>query len=227
MKIISFSLWGHDPKYLVGAIKNADLAKDIYPEWTCRYYVARDNTPGTIISELQSRDNTEVILRDTWGNWSSMFWRFEPAAESDVEIMISRDCDSRLNTRERMAVQEWEDSDLGFHIMRDHPWHRYAILGGMWGAKKGTIPEIGTLMSSFSKDESYGIDYKFFNDIIFPKIRANCLTHDEFFGDFFSTVDVREFPFKREKDNFVGKVFDENDETVLEHLEPLRKYYEK
>ena len=36
-KIIAFSLWGDQPKYTVGAIKNADLAKEIYPDWTCRF----------------------------------------------------------------------------------------------------------------------------------------------------------------------------------------------
>ena len=28
-KIISFSLWGNNPKYCVGAIKNAELQKNI------------------------------------------------------------------------------------------------------------------------------------------------------------------------------------------------------
>ena len=30
MKLITFSLWGVDPKYTVGAIKNAKLAQEIY-----------------------------------------------------------------------------------------------------------------------------------------------------------------------------------------------------
>ena len=65
-----------------------------------------------------------------------MFWRFEPAGEEDVDVMISRDTDSRLNLREKFAVEEWLESDKGFHIMRDHPHHGYPVLGGMWGANK-------------------------------------------------------------------------------------------
>ena len=38
MKLITFSLWGQDPKYLVGAIRNAELASEIYPDWICRFY---------------------------------------------------------------------------------------------------------------------------------------------------------------------------------------------
>jgi hypothetical protein len=33
MKYISFSLWGDKPIYNVGAIKNAELWKNIYPDW--------------------------------------------------------------------------------------------------------------------------------------------------------------------------------------------------
>ena len=32
MKIISFSLWGQDPKYTIGAIRNAELAREIYQD---------------------------------------------------------------------------------------------------------------------------------------------------------------------------------------------------
>jgi hypothetical protein len=52
-KIISFSLWGDNPKYTVGAIKNAELALSIYPDWICRYYIGK-STPQEIIDELKS-----------------------------------------------------------------------------------------------------------------------------------------------------------------------------
>jgi len=35
-KIISFSLWGDNPIYTQGAIRNAELAKEVYPDWVCR-----------------------------------------------------------------------------------------------------------------------------------------------------------------------------------------------
>ena len=38
-KIISFCLWGNDPKYTVGALRNAELAKTIYPDWKTRFYI--------------------------------------------------------------------------------------------------------------------------------------------------------------------------------------------
>ena len=47
-KIISFLSGGDNPKYTVGAIKNAELAQEIYPDWKCRFYCASD-VPNMII----------------------------------------------------------------------------------------------------------------------------------------------------------------------------------
>ena len=33
VKVISFSLWGSEKKYTIGAIKNAELAKEVYPDF--------------------------------------------------------------------------------------------------------------------------------------------------------------------------------------------------
>jgi protein O-GlcNAc transferase len=216
MKLISFSLWGNNPKYTVGAIRNAELAKSIYPGWRCRYYVAND-VPLPIILTLQQYDNVDIVEMNESGNWKGMFWRFMPASESDVEIMISRDTDSRLNDREKAAVNEWINSDKGFHIMRDHPHHGYPVLGGMWGVKNGMFPNMKDLIDGFSQEDSYGTDYKFFDNLVFPKLdEENAMVHDEFF-------EGQPFPTEREGFNFVGQVFDENEQTVPEHVEALKR----
>jgi hypothetical protein len=38
MKVIAFSLWGNDAKYGIGAIKNVELARQIYPDWQVWIY---------------------------------------------------------------------------------------------------------------------------------------------------------------------------------------------
>jgi len=67
----------------------------------------------------------------------AMTWRFLPLGDPMVDIFISRDLDSRVSSRERKAVEEWEHSNLSLHTMRDHPYHGVPFLGGMWGAKNG------------------------------------------------------------------------------------------
>jgi hypothetical protein len=50
-------------------------------------------------------------------------WRFLPASDETVRLMISRDLDSPLIDRERAAIDEWLLSNWTFHSMRDHPFH--------------------------------------------------------------------------------------------------------
>tara|TARA_R110000796_G_scaffold252610_1_gene388682 strand:- start:3091 stop:3753 length:663 start_codon:yes stop_codon:yes gene_type:complete len=220
MKVISFSLWGQDPKYLIGAIRNAELAKEIYPDWVCRFYIGQ-SVPSQAVLQLERHDNVQIVERLEFGDWRGMFWRFLPASEDSVDVMISRDTDSRLSIREKMAVDEWLESDKKMHIMRDHPHHGYPILGGMWGAKSGAISNIKNLIDNFAQEDAYGTDYKFFAELIFPTLTPDqVMTHDEFF-------DGQPFPSRRQGLEFVGQVFDENEKTIIEHQNALRRYYDK
>ena len=95
-KIISFSLWGEDPKYTIGAIENAKLVNEIYHGWISRFYCGK-SVPENIINSLKDVPNTEVIIMDEDGDWTGMFRRF--LACKDGDVMISRDTDSRLSLR--------------------------------------------------------------------------------------------------------------------------------
>ena len=138
--IIAYSLWGDDPMYWVGALKNIELSKIYYPGWICRFYI--DKNSKTELIETIKGDNVEVILVDSKDSFHGMFWRFWASEDLDVDIFLSRDCDSRISEREVNAVNEWLESDKDFHIMRDHPYHTVPILGGMWGSRNGLMRKI-------------------------------------------------------------------------------------
>ena len=204
-KIISFSLWGDNPKYTIGAIENAKLAKEIYPDWVCRYYVGT-STPDNIWDVLDGMDNTELIDMGVDGDWTGMFWRFYPASEDDVDVFIVRDTDSRLSQREKSAVDEWLKSDKGLHIMRDHPYHTSLIMGGMWGMKKGTFPKMKELIEIYKGGSFWQVDQNFLNKFVYPVCKNTSYVHDEFFNleDW-----KKQFPTERKNKEFVGDVFDE------------------
>jgi protein O-GlcNAc transferase len=213
-KIISFSLWGTNPVYNVGAIRNAELAKEIYPDWICRFYYGKSSLDSTI-EKLKSFDNVELVDMDVDGDWTGMFWRFYPASDNDVDVVIVRDCDSRLNIREKYAVDEWLNSDKGFHIMRDHPAHGTEILGGMWGSKKGTVTEMKPLIEEYVKGNFWQVDQNFLREKIYPSVKDNSMVHDEYF-------EHKPFPVVREYKQFVGQAFDDNDEMLYpEHINHL------
>lgn len=214
-KIISFCLWGDNPKYTIGAIKNAELANIIYPGWISRFYCSK-SVPYSIIEKLKGIDNTEIVMTLN-DDWTCMFDRFLPASIPYVEVVLSRDCDSRLNLRERKAVNEWLNSDKSFHIMRDHPWHNAEILGGMWGVKYPKLKNMKQLIDDYNKGDFWQVDQNFLADIIYPLIVNDSMVHDEFFQNI-------NFPTVREGLQFVGESFDENDNPNMEHRQILKKF---
>ena len=214
-KIISFGLWGNDPKYTVGAIRNAELIKSIYPGWIARFYIGK-NTERSIGRRLIAL-GAEVVNMNVDGDWTTTFWRFYPAGESDVEVMISRDTDSRLNFREKACVDEWLLSNKPFHIMRDHPAHTAVIMAGMWGVKHGFLKDIKSQIESYAKSNFKQLDQTFLHEKIYSLVKNDALVHDEFF-------EKKPFPTERHNYEFVGDVFDEND---VRHPEYWKDFVKK
>ena len=129
-----------------------------------------ETVPNEIVEELEKMENVKIIFKtgDLLTN-KPMMWRFEAIDDPDVEIMMSRDTDTRFLPREKLAVDEWLESGKTFHIMRDHPHHYYEILGGMFGTRK--IPGITSWkmeMDKFVQKDSRMYDQHFLRDMIYP-----------------------------------------------------------
>lgn len=207
---------GDNPKYTIGAIRNAELTPIIYPGWISRFYCG-ESVPNDIIKQLISLPNTEVVMMGVDGDWTGMFWRFYACEDSDV--MLSRDTDSRLSNREKLAVEEWLESDKDFHIMRDHPYHNTEILGGMWGVRNGKLSNIKDLIEQYTKGDFWQVDQNFLREKIYPLVVDSSFTHDSYLN--YST-NSKQFPSERIDREFVGDVFDEND---VRHPEYYLKIY--
>jgi len=220
-KIIAFSLYGDNPKYCVGAIKNILLQPEIYPDWICRVYY-NYTVPSYYINELKKFNAELVDMSNTNLNGFGMFWRFMVYDDKEVERFIVRDTDSRLNTREKEAVDQWIESDKNLHIMRDHPQHGVLILGGTWGMKNDHKFNMSEMINTYLKDKNlfnYGDDQRFLIKI-HKAYMDSMICHD----DFFDFPNNYPFPSDRNDFEFVGQVFNENDETVIEHIENLKQY---
>ena len=200
-KVISFSLWGNKECYRDGAYENVLLAKYLYPDWRCRFYLD-DSVCFLTKKTLLKNSNVEIIeIDEETKKWSGMFWRF--LAAEDADIAIFRDCDSRLSERELLAVNDWISGTKSFHIMRDHPQHSTQVMGGMWGVQNRKFAHIRALIRAYyageMKDYGYGIDQNWLKEMWAPYIQHDCIVHDEFF-------DKKPFPssFRRD-DYFVGR----------------------
>ena len=215
MKVLSFSLWGAKPTYTVGAIRNAELARSVYPGWVCRFYCATC-VPTATLRALAELPHVQVVAVPEPGDWRALFWRFRPAAEDDVDVMLSRDTDSRLGPRERAAVDAWLASDRDFHVMRDHPLHGTSILGGLWGVRGRLLRDIDMLIAPYPRRDAYDVDQRFLEDVVAPRVRDRWLEHDGYFAR-------KPFPTRRAGREFVGQPFDEHDQPLIEGPSRLRE----
>jgi hypothetical protein len=173
-KIISYSLYNGRRKDVVNGIINCFLAEKIYPGWICRFYI--DNTlPPSIKQALLTFQHVELVEMPTHKGSEAMLWRFHPASEDDVDIMISRDGDSWLSYRELSCVNQFIESDKKFHIIRDHCYHSQKIMGGVWGAKKGAFPQMKSMSDEFSRNNTY--DQGFLAEYVYPQIVSNSMIH--------------------------------------------------
>jgi hypothetical protein len=223
VKVISFSLWGDDPKYCRGAIRNAELARDIYPGWLCWFYIG-ESVPLDIQGELANMDHVDLFdIPAGYEGWKGMFARFLPGTDPRVDAFISRDCDSRLTPREKAAVDEWLASGFGFHCMRDHPHHTVPILGGMWGMKHGYVCpiEFGNIMDVWRKEDRWQTDQEWLKYVIWSRFSNQFLCHDD--GFLTAYCGGQRFPTPRDSSGeFVGATYDENDIIDAEQVAALK-----
>jgi hypothetical protein len=173
-RIIAFSLYGTWAKYTVNAVINCMLAPAVYPGWVCRFYLD-DTVPPGIVALLRSFEYVELVEMPRHQDAGAMLWRFLPAAETGVDAMISRDADSWLGSREAACVQDWLASGLEFHMIRDHCYHLQPIMGGLWGARGGALPEMAKWVADFSR---YGTrDQRFLAERVYPIAVSRSLIH--------------------------------------------------
>ena len=202
-KIISFCLYNSDTRttnrnYQNGIFMNYVLSKKFYPGWICRFYIDSTVEPG-VLSKLDSLD-LEYIYIETDINKMSL--RFLPFDDKNVDVWISRDLDSALNSRESTAVDEWLNEPESIHIMHDHQCHGYNILGGMFGAKNKYLESFYDfyleLSTSTKNSQKYGIDC----DVLDIYVKKHYENDIMFHGN-----KGRPFKTKSQFSDFVGSQF--------------------
>ena len=197
-KIISMSVWGDNPRYIVGARRQVELAKEFYPDWKVRIYVDDKSKLADLDVEL---------IEVTDGSYG-MYWRFEPMFEDENNIVMVRDSDSRITIREQMAVNEWLESDKKFHTFKDHEAHyEFMIIGCAFGYKGKLPKEAHDQMKNYIKNRGfYTGDQLYLQEVIWPLVKDDAIVHSMHEGWFGET--------RKQLDNkysFCGNGYTEND----------------
>jgi len=198
-KIISMSVWGNNPRYILGAKRQIDLAKKYYPDWKIRIYT--DNPLNFLGEEIE----TVKISDGSYG----MFWRFLALFDSEENIVMVRDSDSRTTIREQRCIQEWLSSDKTFHTFKDHEAHYEFPIIGCSFALKGKLDDTTRqiMLSYMNREKYYCSDQNFLRDYVWGQVQQNAMVHSMQHPGWFSESRKKlKNPF-----SFCGNGYDERD----------------
>jgi hypothetical protein len=209
-KIISYSLFGYEDKYYVGAEKNIEVNNVLLPDWKTVIYYHPNLTNLEKIDKLSKKGATVIDVSDVVvGGKPSLsfpyFWRF--LSFFDNNITLSRDLDSRLSLREVEYINKWLEEGSEYFIIRDHPWHS-PVPSGLFGIK-GKIVDFENHMNYFISNTElrWGDDQEILHQYI-QNINPESITY---FG-----FDKRETYIPRDdKKFFIGIQLDENDKPTV------------
>jgi len=207
MILVSFSLYGNNPKYVIGAIKNAAFIQELGPAWQAVFYLAPE-IPDKIELELLKFGALVKRWQSSW-HPNGMFWRFSAINDFDFDFVVIRDVDSRISERELNCINEWFKSGKTLSVIRDHPHHNALILGGLWGvsykAKQSGI--------NWKNSENYSVDHGqdqiFLKKEVYPILKKSMYLNDAFFS--FPRSKYR-FPSDRNGLEFVGESVNESED---------------
>lgn len=221
-KVISFSLWGTNEIYLVGAIRNVKMSQIYYPDFECWIYVHKDSVPNHIIQQLEDMGVNIIFKTGDISTHKPMTWRFEAIDDPMVEVMMSRDTDTQLLLREKLCVDEWLKSDKLMHIMRDHPYHNYLVQGGMFGIRKPTMFSWVEYINKYCDSNNRFYDQVFLRDIVYPIYIDNMMIHASF--NKFEKNKCYDFPITHEQDDykFVGEYVYSDESRNMDHIQCLK-----
>ena len=192
------SVYGPNPRYVIGAKRQVELAKEFYNGWRCRIYTDDVNNFKNV--------DADVIQMDCSAN--GVFWRFEPMFESPITITLVRDADGRITKREAMAVEEWMKSPQLFHTYRDHEAHyEFPVIACAFGLK-GMLPHgsFEAMKLYMNQPFYYTNDQVYLRDCVWPLIEHTSLVHSMKEGWFGETRAMLKNRYA-----FCGNGWDEND----------------
>lgn len=177
--IVSFSLFGTDPKFFDGLIKNIDLCNKFYPD--CDVIVFTEKKLFNKLSVYENRPRLQIREMEDSQKLEGMFWRFLSISISNYDYFLFRDADSRISVRESEMVSEWLASGKNLHIIRDHPMHNAPILGGMWGIRYDKENNILNALKDLVPIGYYGEDQEFIWKFVYRANKRDMFVHDPYF----------------------------------------------
>jgi len=248
-KVISMSLYGNDPYYIWGVLRNAQLVPVYLPDWTLRVYVAANPAPSElavpprVINKLRLL-GAQIAYVSTQSGMAARNWRLLVANDQHVDYFLVRNADTRLSEREAAAVRDWlsvaeknGSQSAIIHCIRDHPKHaEQAIVDGLWGGRPRALRQllkqnitqmmdsITSSRSSSSVKSTNNIMRTLLNQLLWPVVSNFSYCHDSVSpcDRWTPSSSRRGFPLPRQGQEYIGQKFDYNQELLSKHGDQLK-----
>lgn len=162
-----------------------------------------------------------VVKPGTQSALDKRTWRFGAVLLENAEAVIFRDADSRISERETECVHQWMSSGKDLHVMRDHPFHSWWIMAGMWGVRAEAAKDLIKRVLSSSRGETANEDQDLLAREVYRMLVGSSVIHDSFFR---RESWALPFPTPREDGLFVGERITSDEKPEPHMREVLAKH---
>ena len=184
--IISYSIFGTNPKYFKNIINNIQVAKIKLPEWQIRVYI-HNKVPKSFIEELYKNGAELYIVNDpicTPGSGSGTFWRFLPLVENVNAVIL--DADEKIDNKKVNNITYFFQKDKNMISgMGTSPFPKSHLMAGRLFKKKGfKLPWNEDFIMNYPIRSRWGSDEVFLTNEIYSYAKKQGLTKKKYFFDF-------------------------------------------
>jgi hypothetical protein len=132
----SYCLYGkYNPKYYIGLEENIKFINKHYPNYLIHIWFGSDVELDKINMNLLNTSNLIIKHLNVTG-YIVHAYRFLSIDEPNIDIVFSRDCDSRISDREIKLNNRFINSKYLLHTIRDHKGQHMPLMAGLFGIKK-------------------------------------------------------------------------------------------
>jgi hypothetical protein len=180
VNVFSYCIYGSQDKYCLGLIKNLEQIAIFYPDFETHIAVGND-VPDHYIQKYKEFKNTKLTIYSDITGGRLMSYRFFPIDNPEVDLMLSRDADSRLTERDRWCIDQFLKSDYQLFTIRDHIYHERELMGGQWGMRR--LPKFSMqsaydiFKAMYSNVDRYYSDQDFIRDYIYRPNVTQCVAY--------------------------------------------------
>lgn len=201
--------------YYHGLVENIKLVNRHYPGWYIYVYLG-DDVPEWFAQKLLKNYRHIVIRRTGVLGFKNTVHRFFAIDEPGVDAMFVRDCDDRVNWKDRWAIDYFmKQTRRNLLIIRDHKEHN-GMAAGTWGTRKSALKKsIRSLFDEWTpvfagsgdpeNPHGYGIDQNFLSNAFYSlHVEEVLVIHS--FGKVYKYEIGVNFPYRWTNDVYVGRI---------------------